>query len=857
MVSPRIISLNDQNAEENDVFNITSWEIRSKYDRNKFFRELQKKNEWVVKGEAVDVLSAVLTTTSQKEYSKLPPFITDIVGPVDPKDMEYLLSDSKGRDHSAETTAKLLRGGRQKTYLSLSENMFDANHAEDIKRASSENSTSENDSCEENGSTTNNGSATSNDIGSKFFEDGAPDADLLEAVRLRSDDAVLDYPESRFVVASVRKTALLKILVHPFNVDHDFETVVWITFPLFFSPMEVMDFLEEWAAKFQAKPGEEDAKGSLAMYKSPLVAKTAFAKLKCMMLRWASLAPEDFSQKEDEEIMLERANKILMSICGLTLTRLPAENPLHAFRDGNSGSAAGSLGVTGGRKLLRRTSSKRLTKLLKKTSTTNVLTPPASPNGNTSPRSLNSPRSPMGRTGSPRNQGIHTRDRSSSITGQIRRRSSLSMTSSSSPFTSANTMGVQLLSLSPLLVAQQLTASAWMWFDSIGAREWLTGSWSGNEVDELVAPGIFNLTMDFNFVHLWVSSAILECDDVEPRAAVVEYFINVLEYLINFQNFHSAMSIMSALSSTPVSRLKRTWKQVSSKAKKSFQTTEAFLEMERNFANLRKVTYEAQLPLLPYVGITLSDLTSLRESLDRKGTFINLGQCQTISLIIGHMRYCKSQPHTFRQTDDFLKVMGEVEIRSPKALYERSTTVEKPDAAKSGKEKKSEKKKDDNLRGSGSKLFPSLTRMRSSTVEVKDPADMVKFSNPLLMKSAVSPRGKDLSLDLNLALGSEDDDPVDAYILPPTWKNPLSNRFLPAQVRTLQRYTSQSKDPSDEEAMAELLKKLGRNGAGGLYIGRALVMLWLRHELKEISSGRSTPTRYSGEVSCSLLPTDD
>jgi hypothetical protein len=60
-------------------------------------------------------------------------------------------------------------------------------------------------------------------------------------------------------------------------------------------------------------------------------------------------------------------------------------------------------------------------------------------------------------------------------------------------------------------------------------------------------------------VAAWVATKILEPDDVPGRVAALRYFGEVAVRCYELNNFNTVTSIMAALESTPVHRLRRTW----------------------------------------------------------------------------------------------------------------------------------------------------------------------------------------------------------------------------------------------------------------------------------------------------------
>jgi son of sevenless len=73
-------------------------------------------------------------------------------------------------------------------------------------------------------------------------------------------------------------------------------------------------------------------------------------------------------------------------------------------------------------------------------------------------------------------------------------------------------------------------------------------------------------------------------------------------------NFSGLMSIISALNSTPIHRLKRTWEIVPSKTQTQFKELNDVMHSTMNFSIYREKIHTVSLPCLPFLGIHLPNL---------------------------------------------------------------------------------------------------------------------------------------------------------------------------------------------------------------------------------------------------------
>ena len=95
------------------------------------------------------------------------------------------------------------------------------------------------------------------------------------------------------------------------------------------------------------------------------------------------------------------------------------------------------------------------------------------------------------------------------------------------------------------------------------------------------------------------------------RRTYIEYYLKVSKELLKYQNFNAMMEIVSALGSSSIGRLKKSWND---KLNQQFAVFTSFLE--KNFAKLRAATDHAQLPFLPYIGVYMKDLMMIDEGND-------------------------------------------------------------------------------------------------------------------------------------------------------------------------------------------------------------------------------------------------
>ncbi|KAI7905098.1 ras guanine nucleotide exchange factor domain-containing protein [Cokeromyces recurvatus] len=107
----------------------------------------------------------------------------------------------------------------------------------------------------------------------------------------------------------------------------------------------------------------------------------------------------------------------------------------------------------------------------------------------------------------------------------------------------------------------------------------------------------------------WVSDTILKETDTKKRAQVLKYWIKVGDACLQLNNYNTLMAIRSALDSTSIARLKKTWDHLSVKYRAIWEPIYRATDSQRNFAEYRQRLKTTIAPCLPFLGVYLTDMT--------------------------------------------------------------------------------------------------------------------------------------------------------------------------------------------------------------------------------------------------------
>lgn len=131
------------------------------------------------------------------------------------------------------------------------------------------------------------------------------------------------------------------------------------------------------------------------------------------------------------------------------------------------------------------------------------------------------------------------------------------------------------------------------------------------------SPHLEKLINHLNKISFWVATAIFRCEGFpEPnnraRAQIITHFIKVMDELRQMQNYSTMMSIWSALSIPPVSRLEKTWAHVSSESTALMDRVTKL--RDGNFKQYRELVEVSEPPYIPIQEVLMKDLTFIEEN---------------------------------------------------------------------------------------------------------------------------------------------------------------------------------------------------------------------------------------------------
>ena len=149
-----------------------------------------------------------------------------------------------------------------------------------------------------------------------------------------------------------------------------------------------------------------------------------------------------------------------------------------------------------------------------------------------------------------------------------------------------------------------------VYFGGIRTKDCLNQEWTKWAKFGEGAKSSLNKMIDlFNHVANWVTTEIVRGSSEKRRAATIKYFIDVAAEARAVNDFNTVMGIIAALNGSTVRRLKKSWALVSAKRMQKFTELDALMSSASNYKGLRTTIQMTDEPLIPYMGMYLTDLT--------------------------------------------------------------------------------------------------------------------------------------------------------------------------------------------------------------------------------------------------------
>ncbi|KAG7896506.1 hypothetical protein KL908_001020 [Ogataea polymorpha] len=226
-----------------------------------------------------------------------------------------------------------------------------------------------------------------------------------------------------------------------------------------------------------------------------------------------------------------------------------------------------------------------------------------------------------------------------------------------------NTNKLRLRDIDSMEFARQITLIQFELFNKIDKFDLLARSYRFSRIFKHPEPvgskSIGNFVRNCNVITHFVIYMILRQRDIQARAENIKYFIIVADKLLRLRNYSSMTAIISGLSSTSISRLKKTWVLVPKHLVANFEKMDQLMSIGKNYSEYRsilKVVNEDPEPCLPFLGMYLSDLRFLTDGnsdyLHNNRNLVNFGKRLSIYRTIQEVIKFNSKAYHFEKIDE-------------------------------------------------------------------------------------------------------------------------------------------------------------------------------------------------------------
>ncbi|KAI1133031.1 ras guanine nucleotide exchange factor domain-containing protein [Nemania abortiva] len=251
------------------------------------------------------------------------------------------------------------------------------------------------------------------------------------------------------------------------------------------------------------------------------------------------------------------------------------------------------------------------------------------------------------------------------------------------PIMPKNMKKLKFLDIDVTEFARQLTVIESKLYAKIKPSECLNKTWQKKVTDgePEPAPNVKALILHSNQMTNWVAEMILAQMDVKKRVVVIKHFVSVADKCRGLNNFSTLTSIISALTTAPIARLKRTWDQVPARTNTVLESMRRLMASTKNFGEYREALHAANPPCIPFFGVYLTDLTFIEDgipSIMKKTNMINFAKRAKTAEVIRDIQQYQNAPYSLQPVPELqdyilsnMAAAGDVH-----EMYDKSLVVE-------------------------------------------------------------------------------------------------------------------------------------------------------------------------------------
>lgn len=172
-------------------------------------------------------------------------------------------------------------------------------------------------------------------------------------------------------------------------------------------------------------------------------------------------------------------------------------------------------------------------------------------------------------------------------------------------------------------IAQQIMNIEWELWEKIKIEEFLDLNWTKKDKESL-APYVTKMSSTFNEMSDKYATLLCTAKKLKDRVKVLCKLLEIAEFSKDMGNFNGFMEIYSTLQRGPIRRLKKTFAALPEKERLMYESHKTLVECT-NHMNIRALMKELTPPIIPYLGMYLSDILFVSQgSADQLNGMINV-----------------------------------------------------------------------------------------------------------------------------------------------------------------------------------------------------------------------------------------
>jgi len=161
-------------------------------------------------------------------------------------------------------------------------------------------------------------------------------------------------------------------------------------------------------------------------------------------------------------------------------------------------------------------------------------------------------------------------------------------------------------------IAEQITIMEFDIYSRIGRTELISQKWAKDKY-QVLARNVNYLVQRSDKLSHFVATSILLQKKLKDRTKMLVRCIRVAQALTDLHNFNGLMGILMGLTLSSIQRLKHTWSKLPPKYDLLYKQLAVYQNPSNSFKNYRDAIKQASAPCLPYLTLSLSDLTFMDE----------------------------------------------------------------------------------------------------------------------------------------------------------------------------------------------------------------------------------------------------